>query len=233
VSIAGSILAEAIGLTHVFGAGPGAVTALDDVSLHVRAGEVLLLMGPSGSGKSTLLQVIGCLLRPTRGIVRVAGQEVQALPEAERQAIRLERFGFIFQTYNLFPTLSASENVQVALDLAGMSGRGAVARAGALLAQVGLAGREAAFPAQLSGGQRQRVAIARALAADPKILLADEPTAALDAGSGRKVVALFTELARAGRGVVIVTHDPRILPLGDRIVHLEDGRIVAEPAEAA
>lgn len=220
-------LVTARGVTHTFGSGPAAFTALHDIGMDVLPGEVLLLMGPSGSGKTTLLHVLGCLLRPAQGVVRVLGQDITALSEAARGAVRLKHFGFVFQSNNLFPMLTAAENVLVALDLTGLRGAAARARGDELLAQVGLSGHRGAYPATLSGGQKQRVAIARALAADPAILMADEPTAALDSENGRNVMALFRALAdQHGRGVVIVTHDPRILPLGDRIVQLQDGRIV-------
>jgi putative ABC transport system ATP-binding protein len=214
-------------ITHVYGKGEVAFRALDDVSIDVRRGEVLLLMGPSGSGKTTLLQILGGLLQPTRGRLVLRDREIGALHAEERGRLRLAHFGFIFQAYNLFPTLTAAENVAVALDLRGVAGRAARERARELLDSVGLAQRADAYPAQLSGGQKQRVAIARALAADPEIVLADEPTAALDSTSGARVVELLAELAdRQRRAVVIVTHDPRILGAGDRIVTLEDGRIV-------
>jgi putative ABC transport system ATP-binding protein len=221
------------GVGHVFGDGPTAFRALEAVDADLAAGEVLLLMGPSGSGKTTLLQVLGALLTPTEGSVTVAGREVVGLAERSRGAFRLATYGFVFQAYNLFPMLTATENVMVALDLLGLPRAAARNRARELLARVGLAQRADAHPDKLSGGQRQRVAIARALAADPPILLADEPTAALDAESGLRVMELFRELAdREGRALVIVTHDPRILHLGDRILRIADGRIAAPAGEA-
>ena len=210
-----------------------ATRALDDVSLDVARGEVVLLMGPSGSGKTTLLSIMGCILRPTSGSVRIAGKDVTGLSEAALPAVRLNHIGFVFQGFNLFPNLSAGENVELALDLKGIRGRAAKKRATELLESVGMAAKYREFPANLSGGQKQRVAIARALALDPVIVLADEPTAALDSQSGRTVMDLLRHLAHSrDRAVVIVTHDNRALPYADRIVHIQDGRIVdEEPAE--
>ncbi len=220
-----------------YAAGAAAVHALDGVSLDVEPGEVVLLMGPSGSGKTTLLSVMGCILRPTAGRVRIAGRDVTDLDERELPRVRLESIGFIFQGFNLFPTLTARENIEVALNLTGVDGPPARRRASELLERVGLAERADAFPATLSGGQKQRVAIARALANDPRIVMADEPTAALDSTSGRAVTELLAELAHErDRAVVIVTHDPRVVPYADRTVHIEDGRIrdaVRIPEEVA
>ena len=220
-------LVEAESIHVRFGDGAAACPALRGVSLSVKAGEVLLLMGPSGSGKTTLLQVLGCLLRPTAGTVSLLGERIDVYNPDVLGARRLRHFGFVFQNYNLFPTLNAWENVAIALDLIGIKGSVAEMHARLLLREVGLGAKADAYPAKLSGGQRQRVAIARALAADPDILLADEPTAALDTASGQSAMALLSGLARAeGRAVVIVTHDPRVVGYADRIVTLDDGRIV-------
>ncbi len=221
---------EAESIHHVYGQGATAFEALRGVSLEIRRGEVVLLLGPSGSGKTTLLQVLGGLLRPTEGALRLEGRTISGLGLEELARLRLAHFGFVFQAYNLFPTLTAAQNVEVALDLVGMRGRAAKQRARELLDDVGLGDRCGSYPAQLSGGQKQRVAIARALAADPALILADEPTAALDSQSGAKVIALFRRLADEGRAVVIVTHDNRILGAGDRIVKMEDGLMVAADA---
>jgi len=195
---------------------------------------VVLLMGPSGSGKTTLLSIMGCILRATSGSVQVAGREVATLSERELPAIRLENIGFIFQGFNLFPTLTVGENVELALDLKGVRGSKAREEAGRLLDQVELAAKRDSFPSDLSGGQKQRVAIARALSGSPSVILADEPTAALDSQSGRKVMEMMHELAhKHGRGVVVVTHDSRVLEFGDRIVHMEDGRIAEAMIKAA
>ncbi len=220
---------RATGLEKVYREGTTELRALQGVHLEVRAGELTLLMGPSGSGKTTLLSILGCILRASEGNLEVLGNDVSALPESELPRIRREGIGFVFQGFNLFPTLTAAENVALALDLRGTPARAAKKRGEELLAEVGLAEKARSFPADLSGGQKQRVAIARALAGDPPILLADEPTAALDSTSGRTVIELLQRLARVhGRAVVMVTHDPRVLPFGDRIIHLEDGRIVRE-----
>jgi len=220
---------RAKGLSKIYREGATELRALQEVDLEVRAGELTLLMGPSGSGKTTLLSILGCILRASEGKLEVLGVDVSALPESELPRIRREGIGFVFQGFNLFPTLTAAENVALALDVRGIRAGEAKKRGEELLAEVGLAQKARAFPADLSGGQKQRVAIARALAGDPPILLADEPTAALDSTSGRTVIELLQRLARVhGRAVVMVTHDPRVLPFGDRIIQLEDGRIVRE-----
>jgi putative ABC transport system ATP-binding protein len=211
----------------VYGRGAAAVPALNGVSIEVRRGEVLLIVGPSGSGKTTLLQVLGALIRPTSGSVRIGGQPVDTLSAKARGRLRLEFFGFVFQAYNLIPTLSGWENVAVALDLKGIRGPAAERRSRVLLDEVGLSSRADAYPSQMSGGEKQRVAVARALASDPAVILADEPTASLDSASGGRVIRLLCDLAgRQERGVVIVTHDHRLLEVGGRAVALEDGRIV-------
>ncbi len=214
---------EVIGLSVVYGSGATAVQAVNGVDLAVRPGEILALMGPSGSGKTTLLMVMGCLLHASAGTVRVEGRDIDSLDTAELARLRLARMGFIFQSYNLFPALTALENVQLALELKGRD----LAEGVELLERVGLGERLRNYPKQLSGGEKQRVAIARALAGDPAILLADEPTAALDSTNGRAVVKLLGDLAHdLWRAAVIVTHDPRVGELSDRVIHFEDGRIV-------
>jgi len=221
------------GLTKTYSTGATAVRALDGVNLDVSHGEVVLLMGPSGSGKTTLISIIGCILRATEGSVRVCGREVVGLRESELPRVRLDHFGFVFQGFNLFSALSVGENVELALDLKNVRGAVARHRAASLLEQVGLGDKYRAHPADLSGGQKQRVAIARALAGEPEIILADEPTAALDSHSGRNVLEMLRELAHArGRAVVIVTHDSRALEYADRVVHIEDGRIAAPTASS-
>ena len=214
------------GVTKTFAEGSGAVPALRGVDLDVHTGEVVLLMGPSGSGKTTLLSIMGCILRPTSGTVRIGGRDVTHLSEKQLPAVRLEHVGFVFQAFNLFSTLTARENVELMLDLHGVRGESARQRAGELLEQVGLLDKSETFPANLSGGQKQRVAIARALAGRANLLLADEPTAALDSATGRSVIGMMRALAHEQRrAVVIVTHDPRVLEFGDRIVYIEDGLI--------
>jgi putative ABC transport system ATP-binding protein len=222
------------GVTKEFVEGANRVPVLHGVDFDVEQGEVVLLMGPSGSGKTTLLSIMGCILRATSGSVKIAGREVANLNERELPGVRLQNIGFIFQGFNLFPTLTVGENVELALDLKGMRGAKAKDEARRLLEQVGLANKYDVFPSDLSGGQKQRVAIARALSGSPGVILADEPTAALDSHAGRNVMEMMRELAQKhGRGVVVVTHDSRVLEFGDRIVHMEDGRIVELAAEAA
>lgn len=210
-------------VTVTYGEGAAACHALRGVSLSVRRGEMLALMGPSGSGKTTLLSVIGALLSPSSGRVQVLGTDLAGLSGPALAAFRLAAAGFVFQGYNLFPALTARENVATALAL---KGRPASEAAG-LLEQVGLGDKLDSYPAKLSGGQKQRVAIARALAGDPPLLLADEPTAALDSSNGRMVMDLMLRLAREGnRTVVVVSHDPRVLDIADRVATIADGEIV-------
>ncbi|HVP54791.1 MAG TPA: ABC transporter ATP-binding protein [Candidatus Eisenbacteria bacterium] len=221
-------------VTKVFVDGSNQVPVLHGVDFDVEQGEVVLLMGPSGSGKTTLLSIMGCILRATSGSVKIAGREVANLDERELPGVRLKNIGFIFQGFNLFPTLTVGENVELALDLKGIRGAKAKDESRRLLEQVGLAAKYDAFPSDLSGGQKQRVAIARALSGSPSVILADEPTAALDSHSGRNVMEMMRDLAhKNGRGVVVVTHDSRVLEFGDRIVQMEDGRIVEVAAEVA
>lgn len=216
-------------VSKTYGQGSAAVSALAEVDLDVQSGEVLILAGPSGSGKTTLLSIMGGILAATAGSVKIQGTEIVGLRESQMPKIRLQHIGFIFQGFNLFPALTVRENVEVALDLHGIRGRRARARAEELISQMGLPEKLNTHPANLSGGQKQRVAIARALAGNPPIILADEPTAALDSHSGRIVIDLLRNLARhENRAVVIVTHDPRVLEHADRIVHIADGRIQAK-----
>jgi len=220
-------------LTKTYTEGSTGTLALSGVDLDVRSGELLMLVGPSGSGKTTLLSIMGCILSATSGSVRIAGREVSTLHEKDLPAIRLEHIGFVFQGFNLFPTLTAGENVELMLDLKKTPTVKAKQRAHELLDQIGLADKYKAFPADLSGGQKQRVAIARALAGDPGIILADEPTAALDSHTGRNVMQQMAELAhQRGRAVVIVTHDSRVLDFADRIVKIEDGTIAGNNTAA-
>ena len=224
---------EAHELTKTYAHGDAAMRALDSVTLDVRSGELTLLVGPSGSGKTTLLSILGCILRPTSGTLRIMGQDVTSMKERDLPAVRRERIGFIFQAFNLFPTLTAAQNVALALDLKGITGREARSRASSLLEQVGIGDKLDAHPTDLSGGQKQRVAIARALAGDPPVILADEPTAALDSHSGRAVMDVLQTLAHErGRAVVIVTHDSRMLGFAGRTVRMEDGRIVSDQLSA-
>jgi putative ABC transport system ATP-binding protein len=218
---------RSVGLTY--GAGATAFEALRDIDLAIDAGAFTLLLGPSGSGKTSLLQVMGCLLRPTAGEVVLAGRRLTGLDAEALTGLRLRHFGFVFQHYNLFPTLRAWENVAIALDLKRLPPARMREEACALLARLGLADQLDHWPAQLSGGQKQRVAIARAIAGAPDVILADEPTAALDGRTGVGVAAVLRDLARErGCAVVVVSHDPRMLPYADRVLTLEDGAITAD-----
>ena len=218
-------------LGKVYGTGALAFHALKSVSMTASSGEVLLLVGPSGSGKTTLLSILGCVLTPTSGSVRLAGHELAGLSESKLPEMRLRYIGFVFQAHNLMPSLTTMGNVCLPLLLRGWSERQARAEASRLLTSVGLGQKLKTLPRDLSGGQKQRVAIARALAGRPPILLCDEPTAALDAETGQGVMETLTTLAhQGGHAVVVVTHDNRIFKFGDRMVRIEDGRIL-EPEE--
>lgn len=218
-------------LMKTFSSGRVSVRALRGVSVDIFPRQVTLLRGPSGSGKTTLLSVFGCILTPDAGDLHVGGENVLGLSERDLATLRLERIGFVFQSFNLFPALKAWENVAIALDLQGIPRRQAKQLALDVLGKVGLADRSDAFPGELSGGQSQRVAIARALVGNPPIVLADEPTAALDTENGRSVMELLRNMAiKDGRAVVIVTHDERAVEFSDRILTLKDGTIVADMA---
>jgi putative ABC transport system ATP-binding protein len=223
------IAMEAQNVSKTFGQGAREVRALSDVSIQINRGELTLLMGPSGSGKTTLLSILGCILSATKGKISVAGHPTEGLNPEGLAALRRKHLGFIFQSYNLFPTLSATENVLLALKVRGFEGREASGLAANALAEVGLSNKAGAHPGTLSGGQQQRLAIARALAGDPDILLADEPTAALDTENGAAVMKLLAGLAKKGdRAVLAVTHDPRTIRHADRIIEILDGRIVGD-----
>ncbi|NMC34855.1 MAG: ATP-binding cassette domain-containing protein [Veillonellaceae bacterium] len=215
------------GLTKQFRSGPTLVLAVRGVDLDVHGGEVVLIMGPSGSGKTTLLLMLGALLRPTSGTVTIdspAGPvDLTGADERKLPALRATTFGFVFQDYALLGALTAAENIEVACNLAGVTGRAAAVRAAALLERVGLAGRARFRPAQLSGGEQQRIAVARALANNPPVILADEPTANLDSAHGHDLARLLRALADEGRAVVIVSHDARLRDIADRVLWLEDG----------
>jgi putative ABC transport system ATP-binding protein len=212
-------------LSKAFAEGGRTRTVLGDLSLAVAEGEIVALMGRSGSGKSTLLNVIAGIDRPDRGAVVVGGTVVSALPERERTLFRRHQIGFVFQFFNLLPTLTVAENVRLPLELVGRKGADAVA---ALLAAVGLADRAGTFPDRLSGGEQQRVAVARALVHEPSLVLADEPTGALDGETGRSVLALLVELARRSRRTMILaTHSAEVARAADRVVVLDSGRLGA------
>jgi putative ABC transport system ATP-binding protein len=223
------IAMEAQNVSKTFGQGAREVHALSDVSIQIHRGELTLLMGPSGSGKTTLLSILGCILSPTEGRITVAGNPTATLDPEGLAALRRQHLGFIFQSYNLFPTLTSTENVLLALKVRGFEGRQADKLAARALAEVGMGSKAGAHPGTLSGGQQQRLAIARALAGDPAILLADEPTAALDTENGAAVMSLLARLAKKGdRAVLAVTHDPRTMRHADRIIEILDGRIVGD-----
>lgn len=219
---------EARGIDKVFEEGSQRVEVLRGVTMDVSAGEVVALEGPSGSGKTTLLSILGCILTPTRGEVIVAGETIDPTREAHLREVRRRSIGFVFQQYNLFPALTALENVEYALNVKGRNGRGARDEAADALTRVGLGDRLHFLPRDLSGGQKQRVAIARALAGSPQVLLADEPTANLDSVAGASVLELFRDLAhRESKGLLIVTHDPKVRDIADRVVGIRDGRLAA------
>lgn len=214
------------GVTKEFGTGDTKTVALADIDLGLPYGELVLLVGPSGCGKTTLISVVAGLLDATRGRVEVLGEDLTAMPGGRKVRFRGKNIGFVFQQYNLLPTLTAVENASVPLLIAGRPRAEARARAAELLAGVGLGSRLNSYPNQLSGGQQQRVAIARALVHEPRLLVCDEPTAALDAASGRTVMDLIRKVAvQPDRAVVVVTHDSRVYDFGDRIVRMADGRV--------
>lgn len=219
---------ELQGVSHTYERGPDAKRVLSDVSLSFPAGELAAITGPSGSGKTTLLTLIGGLRTVQAGSVRIFDRELRGLGARALQDVRTG-IGFIFQTHNLFESLTAAQTLRLALELDPRRGADGASRVTGMLAELGLTERAGAKPAQLSVGQRQRVAVARALINEPRLVLADEPTASLDAETGRHVVELLRRRARAqGGAVLIVTHDPRVLEVADRVVRLLDGRVVAD-----
>jgi putative ABC transport system ATP-binding protein len=225
---------EASGVAKVLGSGVAQVRALKGVDLQLRGGELTLLMGPSGSGKTTLLSILGCMLSPTEGTVRIRGDSIAGKAPEDLAKLRRDHIGFVFQSYHLFPTLTATDNVRLALDVRGENGANARAKSKAALERVGLGGKGVNYPRELSGGEQQRVAIARAVVGDPSVILADEPTAALDSENGVGIMTILSEIAQdPRRGVLVVTHDPRLIPFADRIVYIEDGQIVREESGGA
>ena len=219
-------LVQARGITKSFGEGEAKIPVLKGVDLDVARGEVLLLVGPSGSGKTTLLSVIAGILESDEGDVRVLGETIQELSPSAKTHFRRDHLGFIFQQFNLLPTLTAVENAAVPLFIQGVPMAEAKARAEDVLQTMGMGERLLALPTKLSGGEQQRVAIARALVAEPQLLLCDEPTASLDGETGHKIVEQLCAVGKhSERAVIIVTHDSRIFEFGDRIVHMEDGRV--------
>jgi putative ABC transport system ATP-binding protein len=212
-------------VTKTYAMGAAQVRALNGIDLEMTAGEYVGVMGPSGSGKTTLMDIVGCLARPTDGIYEFEGRRVDQIDDAGLAALRGQRIGFIFQAFNLLPRLTAAENVELPMLYRRVSRRQRRARAHELLDRVGLGARAAHRPGELSGGERQRVAIARALVNQPSVLLADEPTGALDTGTGESIMVLIEALNRDGQTVVVVTHDPRIAERIPRIVQLRDGTV--------
>jgi putative ABC transport system ATP-binding protein len=232
MSVTGTALVDVQEAVKEYRVGKQIVTALRGVSLTIPAGEFAVIAGPSGSGKTTLLNLIGCMDAPTRGSVKVGGQELSRFSERQRTAFRLRKLGFIFQSFNLVPFLTAQQNVELPLMLQrDLSTAQCRLRATALLEQVGLLEHRRHRPRELSGGQQQRVAIARALVARPALVLADEPTANLDSVTGNQIVALTQELShREGVTFIFSTHDPKIIEMAERVIEIADGRVLADHA---
>jgi putative ABC transport system ATP-binding protein len=222
-------IAETENLTKIYGSGEALVKALDGVSIHVDKGEFVAVMGPSGCGKSTLLHMIGGLDRPTNGVVKIEGKDLSSLNDDELTDLRREHIGFIFQFFNLIPTLSALDNTALPLVLGGLKPAEAQAKASGWLEKLEVADRSTHRPEELSGGQRQRVAIARSLVTDPTLILADEPTGNLDSKAAQEFATLLRETVdRWERSILLVTHDPRISSFADRILRMKDGQITEE-----
>jgi putative ABC transport system ATP-binding protein len=227
VATATDIAVWCTGVTKTYGSGSAAVTALRGIDLEVKKGELLMLVGPSGCGKTTLISVIAGILDHDNGEVRVFEHDLKHMRQSEKTSYRGENIGFVFQAFNLLPSLTSAENVAIPLLINGISRREALSRAKDVLARVGLGDRVNSLPTQLSGGQQQRVAIARALIHNPKLIVCDEPTSSLDHETGQKVMELMREVALGeDRALVIVTHDARIFNFADRIASMNDGRIV-------
>jgi putative ABC transport system ATP-binding protein len=228
---AGTPVVQMSGVSRVFRMGEVEIHALRDTSLDLGRSELAVVLGPSGSGKTTLLNLLGGLDRPTSGVIRYGAVDISALSDGELGRFRRNHIGFVFQFFNLIPTLTARENVEFAAELVSSDRRAVDARVGELLATVGLEERADHFPSQLSGGEQQRVAIARALAKDPDLLLCDEPTGNLDFRTGRQILEFLQELAaERGKTVVLVTHNSAITPIGNRVLRLRDGRVQSDEA---
>ena len=224
-----SVAIECKAVVKEFGSDDSKIRVLHGIDATINSGELTYLVGESGSGKTTLISIIAGILYPTSGEVNIFGTDIYTLPDSKLVEFRLSNIGFIFQQYNLLPTLTAAENAAVPLIAAGVSRRVAVERAKLLLDKLNIGNQADKYPRAMSGGQQQRVAIARALVHEPRLVVCDEPTAALDAKSGRRVMDLLREVALADdRAVIIVTHDNRIFDLADRILEMEDGRITSD-----
>jgi putative ABC transport system ATP-binding protein len=221
---------ELCGVSKVYGEGTARVQALRDVDLSVEAGSLVAVMGPSGSGKSTLLTIAGTLEEPTKGEVRVCGTELSGMSANARARLRRRTIGYVFQDYNLLPGLTAAENVALPLELDGITARKARAASAGALEELGLADRASQFPDELSGGERQRVAIARAVVGERRLLLADEPSGALDSANGEMVMRLIRAACQRGMAGVVVTHDAQLASWADRVVFLRDGRVADQTA---
>jgi len=225
---------EANDVTKVLGRGAAQVHALKDINLSLRRGELTVLMGPSGSGKTTLLSVLGCILTPTSGTVRVCGRATQGADAKALAKLRRDHVGFVFQSYHLFPTLTAAENIQMALDIRGAHGEDARAKSRDALEKGGLTHKIASYPHELSGGEQQRVAIARAIVSNPSAIFADEPTAVLDTRNGQVIMSILAEIAKdPAHGVLVVTHDSRMTSFADRVIYIEDGCLVRDERGSA
>jgi putative ABC transport system ATP-binding protein len=224
---------DLVSVSKIYGSGKIAVTALQSVDLRVERGEFLAIMGPSGSGKSTLMNIIGCLDVPSRGRFSLDGVDVRSLDEAALAQVRLRKIGFVFQSFNLIPRTRAQANVELPLAYAGLPRAARHERAGVALRQVGLGDRVHHMPAELSGGQQQRVAIARALVTNPAMILADEPTGALDTVSSAEVLGIFDRLNGQGRTIILITHEQAIAAHARRVVRISDGTIVADERGSA
>jgi putative ABC transport system ATP-binding protein len=222
-------IVEAKNITRVLGAGAGQVRALKNIDLSLTGGKLTMLMGPSGSGKTTLLSILGCMMTPTEGTVHICGTPATGKDSEALAKIRRDHIGFVFQSFHLFPTLTAAENIRLALDVRGERGAMARQKTREVLTRVGLPHKNDAFPHDLSGGEQQRIAIARAIVAEPAIVLADEPTAALDGANGQAIMGILSAIAKEkSRAVLVVTHDTRLLGFADRIVQIEDGMLARQ-----